>query len=97
MPIKQQQHQPELSEYRHSRSQHRSEVTEEHHGHGGGRRHHSASSSTRYEVTSTAVRGGHGSGSLTRNGQHRDNYRRHERHPSLETFKPNNAAVSGRP
>ena len=87
MPIKQQQ-QPEVSEYRHSRSQHRSEVTEEHHGHGGGRRHHSASSSsTRYEVTSTAVRGGHGSGSLTRNGQ-RDNYRRHERHPSLETFKP---------
>ena len=95
MPIEQQQ--PEVSEYRHSRSQHRSEVTEEHHGHGGGRRHHSASSSTRYEVTSTAVRGGHGSGSLTRNGQHRDNYRRHERHPSLETFKPNNAAAAGRP
>ena len=84
-----------MSEYRHSRSQYRSEVSEEHHS---GRRHHSASSSTRYEVTSTAVRGGHGSGSLTRNGQHRDNYRRHERHPSLETFKPNNAAaVSGRP
>ena len=77
--------QPEMSEYRHRRQQRR-EVTEEHHG----RRHHSASgssvsSATRYEVTSTAVH----SGSLNRG---RDNYiRRHERHPSLETFKPNNS------
>ena len=85
----QQQHQqPEVSEYRHRRQQRR-EVHEEHHG----RRHHSASSSAssatataaRYEVTSTAVH--HGHGSLNR----RDNYRRHERQASLETFKPNNS------
>lgn len=80
----QQHHQPgEVSEYRHRRQHQRREVHEDRRG-----RHHSAtatssSSTATYEVTSTAVR----HDSLNR----RDNYRRHERKASLETFKPNNS------